>query len=583
MTTATQQGSPQFPQAASNVAASDQATMDAAIAALQAQKDAWVATPVPERIALVDRLIHDFAAIAPRWVDACLQAKEIAPDAPTVGEEWSMGPYTLLKQMRQLRMSLDDIRRRGVPRIPGPVKMRPDGQVTALVFPQTSYDKIFFGGLSAEVWMEPGVTAAGLPNTQAVIYADKNHPGKVALVLGAGNVSGIGPLDALYKLFVEDQVVLFKTNPVNAYLGPLILEAFRALVERDLLRVVYGGAAEGAYLCAHPGVDEVHITGSDKTFDAIVWGPGAEGAARKATGQPLLNKRITGELGNVSPVIVVPGPWSASDLAYQAEHVATMLTTNAGFNCNATRVIVQHEGWKQREALLAGVRKILGSVPTRAAYYPGARERYQSFLAAHPDASQLGAASGSHLPWMLIEGVAPSLTDDLVFTTEAFCGLFAETALLAASTVEYIERAVAFANENIWGSLNVTLLVHPKSLRDPAVAAAIERAVADLRYGTVAVNYWAASGFVIGTTTWGAFPGHPLSDIRSGTGVVHNMLMFDRPQKTVMRGPWRATPVPPWFVTRGRAGRAVFEKLSYFEASPSAAKAPAIAMAALRG
>jgi hypothetical protein len=88
---------------------------------------------------------------------------------------------------------------------------------------------------------------------------------------------------------------------------------------------------------------------------------------------------------------------------------------------------------------------------------------------------------------------------------------------------------------------------------------------------------------VIGTTTWGAFPGHPLSDIRSGTGVVHNMLMFDRPQKTVMRGPWRATPVPPWFVTRGRAGRAVFEKLAYFEASPSAAKAPAIAMAALRG
>ena len=583
MTIAAQQGSPQFPQAASAVAASDQATMDAAIAALQAKKDTWVATPVPERIALVDRLIHDFAAIAPRWVEACMRAKEIAPGTPGVGEEWSMGPYTLLKQMRQLRTSLDDIRRRGVPRIPGPVKTRPDGQVTAQVFPQTTYDKLFFGGLTAEVWMEPGVTAAELPATQAVIYANKNHPGRVALVLGAGNVSGIGPLDALYKLFVEDQVVLFKTNPVNAYLGPLILEAFRALVERDVLRVVYGGAAEGAYLCAHPGIDEIHITGSDKTFDAIVWGPGAEGAARKAAGQPLLSKRITGELGNVSPVIVVPGPWSASDLAYQAEHIATMLTTNAGFNCNATRVIVQHEGWKQREALLAGVRKVLASVPTRAAFYPGAHDRYQSFLAAHPDASQFGAASGSHLPWMLVEGVSPSLQDDVVFTTEAFCSLFAETALVAASVPEYITRAVEFANENIWGSLNVTLLVHPKSLRDPAVAAAVERAVADLRYGTVAVNYWAASGFVIGTTTWGAYPGHPLSDIRSGTGVVHNMLMFDRPRKSVMRGPWRATPTPPWFVTHGRAGRAVFRRLAYFEAAPSAAKAPAIAIAALRG
>ncbi|MGE5334339.1 MAG: aldehyde dehydrogenase family protein, partial [Nitrososphaerota archaeon] len=537
MTIAAQQGSPQFPQAASAIAASDQATMDSAIAALQARKDAWVATSVPERIALVDRLIADFAAVAPRWVDACLRAKDIAPGTPGVGEEWSTGPYTLLKQLRQLRGSLDDIRTRGVPRIPGPVKTRPDGQVTAQVFPQTTYDKLFFGGVAAEIWMEPGVTIADLPKTQAVVYADKNHPGKVALVLGAGNVSGIGPLDAFYKLFVEDQVVLFKTNPVNAYLGPLILEACRSLVERDVLRVVYGGAAEGAYLCTHPGIDEVHITGSDKTFDAIVWGPGAAGAARKAAGQPLLNKRITGELGNVSPVIVVPGPWSASDIAYQAEHIATMLTTNAGFNCNATRVIVQHEGWGQRESLLAGIHQVLSGVPPRVAYYPGAHDRYEAFLRAHPTARQFGDAKGQELPWMLIDSVSHHEQDDIVFTTEAFCGLFAETSLPASSVPEYIEHAVAFANENIWGTLNVTLLVHPKSLRDPAVARAVEQAVANLHYGTVSVNYWAGAGFVLGTTTWGAYPGHPLHDIRSGTGVVHNALMFDRPQKSVMRGP----------------------------------------------
>ena len=103
MTIAAQQGSPQFPQAVSAVAASDQTTMDDAIAELQAQKDAWVATSVPERIALIDRLISDVAAIAPRWVDACLRAKEIAPGAPGVGEEWSTGPYLMLKQLRQFR------------------------------------------------------------------------------------------------------------------------------------------------------------------------------------------------------------------------------------------------------------------------------------------------------------------------------------------------------------------------------------------------------------------------------------------------------------------------------------------------
>src|SRR5690349_878980 len=402
MTIAAQQGSPQFPQAVSAVAASDQTTMDSAIAELQAQKDAWVATSVPERIALIDQMISDVAAIAPRWVDACLRAKEIAPGTPGVGEEWSTGPYLMLNQLRQFRTALDDIRTHGVPRIPGPVKTRPDGQVTAQVFPQTTYDKLFFGGLTAEVWMEPGVTRADLPKTQAVVYANKNHPGKVALVLGAGNVSSIGPLDALYKLFVEDQVVPFKTNPVNAYLGPLILEAFHTLIDQNVLRVVYGGAAEGAYLCNHPGVDEIHITGSDKTFDAIVFGSGAEGAARKAEGKPVLTKKVTGELGNVSPVIVVPGPWSANDLTYQAEHIVSMLTNNAGFNCNATRVIIQQAGWEQRERLLQEIRALLQRVAPRNAYYPGAKDRQQAFVAVHPEAERIGTATGEQLPWTLI-------------------------------------------------------------------------------------------------------------------------------------------------------------------------------------
>ncbi len=204
-------------------------------------------------------------------------------------------------------------------------------------------------------------------------------------------VSSIGPLDIFYKLFNEDQVVVCKMNPVNAYLGPLIEVAFRALIDGGYLRIVYGGAEEGAYLCNHPGVDEIHITGSDKTFDAIVWGPGAEGAARKATGQPLLTKRITGELGNVSPVIVVPGNWSASDIQYQAEHLVSMLTINAGFNCNATRVIVTHAGWKQRDDLLKAIRAIFAKTPSRAAYYPGARDRHAAFVGAHPEADQFGS------------------------------------------------------------------------------------------------------------------------------------------------------------------------------------------------
>lgn len=581
MTTVERRGAPEFPSVIGSIQTSTQTAMDEAIHTLQAHKDAWVALSPHVRIALLDELIRDFTALAPRWVAACLNAKGIAEDAPTASEEWTNGPWPTLKNLRQLRQSLVEIEAKGQPKIPGPIKTHSDGQVVAQVFPQSVYDRVFFSGVTAEIWMEPGISAKELPQTQALVYKNKQHAGKVALVLGAGNVSSIGPMDILYKLFVEDQVVVFKTNPVNAYLGPLIEESFHTLIEQGFLRVVYGGAAEGAYLCNHAGVDEIHITGSDKTFDAIVFGTGPEGARRKAERHPVLTKRITGELGNVSPVIVVPGPWRADDLAYQGEHIATMLTNNAGFNCNATRVIIQHAGWEQRDELVQQIRQVLTKVPPRAAYYPGAKERQESFVTAHPDAEQLGSPTQGQLPWTLIAGVEPENADDICFTTEAFCSLFAETALDAASTAEYIDRAVEFANQHLWGTLNATILVHPASLKDPQIAAAVERAVANLRYGTIGVNYWAGTGFALGVTTWGAFPGHPIENIQSGTGVVHNTLMFDRPQKSVLRAPFKSFPIPAWFVTHGQTASKLFPKLVAFEASPSPTKVPSILASAL--
>lgn len=583
MATSIRQGSFSFPQLTGAIPPSDRATMDAAIQELQAHKDAWVATTPRARIALLQRMSHDMWRIAPRWVEACMRAKQIAPSDLAAGEEWTLGPYPILRHLRLLRESLADIAVGRRPHIPGGITTRPDGQVVARVFPANAYDKLFYGGLRAEAWMQPGVRAASLAETQAEVYFGTPPAGKVALVLGAGNVASITVTDILYKLFNEDQVVVLKSNPVNAYLGPLIADACRALIEGGFLRVVYGGVEEGAYLCGHPGVDEIHITGSDKTFDAIVFGSGPDGARRKATNAPLLTKRITGELGNVSPVIIVPGPWTARDLAYQGEHIASMLTTNAGFNCNATRVLITAANWDRRDALLQRLRATLGAIPPRAAFYPGAGARMDSFARAHPATERIGTATGDQLPWALIPGVDASAVDDICFTTEAFCGLFAETALTATDIPEYIERAVAFCHDTLWGSLNVTLLVHPASLRDAAVRTALDRAVRDLRYGTVAVNYWAAVAFLLGSTPWGAYPGHALNDIQSGTGSVHNTLLFGAAQKAVLRAPFRAVPTPPWFATRGRSATAVFSRLAAFEAGPSPLKVPGIVIPALRG
>ncbi|WP_165423264.1 aldehyde dehydrogenase family protein [Ktedonosporobacter rubrisoli] len=578
----TQRGSPQFPTMSYTMPASTPEEMDAAIQVLQTHKDTWAMLPVRTRITLLDQLIHDFMAISARWVAAGQQAKGIAPNSPLAGEEWSSGTWPVLKNLTQLRQSLSDIETHGQPRIPGPVTARPDHQVVAQVFPISAYDRLFFTGITAEVWMEPGVTIEGLASTQALAYREKQPTGKVALVLGAGNVASIAPMDILYKLFIENQVTLLKMNPVNAYLGPLLAEGFRALVDGGFLRIVYGGASEGSYLCKHGQIDEIHITGSDKTFEAIVFGPGKEGAQRKAEQRPLLTRRITGELGNVSPVIVVPGPWSESDLAYQAAHIVTSLTNNAGFNCNASRVIIQHKQWSQRDALLQKVRKTLAQVPTREAYYPGAQERQRLFLEDHPQAELFGTTSDKELPWTLIADVAATQDNEICFTTEAFCGLFAETALEAEGILDYLDRAVEFANEELWGTLNATLIIHPATLKSPEVREALDRAIANLRYGTIGLNYWAATGYALAVTPWGAFPGHDIYNIQSGTGVVHNTLMFSRSQKTVLRAPFRSIPTPPWFVTRGKAARKVFARLTSMEATPSVLQIPAILWDALR-
>ena len=400
-------------------------------------------------------------------------------------------------------------------------------------------------------------------------------------MLAAGNVASLGPRDVLSKLFVEGKTVVMKANPVNDYLVPHWSRALAPLIDAGVLGIVEGGAAVGQYLTGHERIDEVHITGSDKTYDAVVFGTGSDGARRKAADDPLLTKPVSAELGNVSPVIVVPGRWSIAELRYQAEHVATMLVNNAGFNCISARVVVTHAAWPQRDAFLGALTQTLSQITPRRAYYPGAGERRDAFVAAHPEAEELGTGPDDTLPWTFIRGVPPGHTDDICFNVESFCGQVAETALTAPSPAAFVDAATAFCNEVVWGTLGVTLIVSPASLKEHAVADAVECAVADLRYGSVGVNLWHGLSFAMGSTTWGAYPGHPRTDIQSGTGVVGNTAMFDRPQKSVVRGPFRSRPKPSWFATAPEAYD-VMRRFVAFEAEPSAARIPGLLLAAMR-
>jgi hypothetical protein len=576
------QGSPAIPEAPHRIEPTSQSRLDEALQILEEHKHEWAALDIEERIDLLEHLREGVVAVAERWVQACVEAKGLTLGTAEEGEEWLAGPATVSRNITLLIRTLGDIRDYGAPQLPKPAHARPDGQVVAPVFPASGWDTLLFQGFTGEIWMEPGVTLDNLSEHHAAFYRQKSPRGKLALVLGAGNVSSIGPMDTLYKLFAEGQVVMLKMNPVNEYLGPFIDEAFAPLRERGFFRIAYGGAAEGEYLCQHRLVDEVHITGSDKTHDAIVFGVGEEGAHRKASREPRNTKRLTCELGNVSPVLVVPGPWSQKDLHFHGLNIASSLCNNAGFNCSATRVVVQHEQWELREALLAALRNALQKAADRKPYYPGSEERQEKFLECHPDADQFGTRGPGRVPWTLIHHLDPNDRDEICFNTESWCAQTSEVALSADSVVEYIEKAVDFCNERLWGTLNASIFVHPKSMKDPAIAEAVDKAIADLRYGSVVVNHWAGLNYALGTFSWGAFPGHTIEDIRSGRGVVHNTYLFDRPQKSVLRGPFRVWPKPAWFIDN-KNGAEIGRKTTYFNADPSLARLPGIIWSSLFG
>ena len=97
-----------------------------------------------------------------------------------------------------------------------------------------------------------------------------------------------------------------------------------------------------------------------------------------------------------------------------------------------------------------------------------------------------------------------------------------------------------------------------------------------------AINHWAALAYGLVVTTWGAHPGPTVDDIQSGRGVVHNVLLFDKPQKTVVRGPFRMPMKPPWFVTN-KATHRLGPRLSAFEKDPNILRFLGIAVNSLGG
>lgn len=475
-----------------------------------------------ERRSILRETDRDLDRVAERWVEANLRQKGVPPGGFAECEEW-----LIFGALRAL------VRKLAEPPRPGPIVRRPDGSRVRRIFPTTLLERLAYVGIRGEARL-------GAP------VAPPRKPG-VCVVLGAGNLASIPAADALHMIFVEGQAVLLKPSPIHVDLIPILREAFASLIRRDLLRIVEGGPETGAALCRHPRVDSIHVTGSDRTYEAIVASS---------------DKPVTAELGGVGPILVVPGPWTEDDLARQASLVATALAGNAGFNCITPRVLVQDASWPLRGRFLDAIGRALEAAPPRPSFYPGSREMHDALVASHPTSRRF--AEGTYT---LATGITP---DDPIFRREHFCPFLAEVPINGT----FIESAVAFANDRLWGNLAVTLLVHPDSWGPK-----IDRAIADLRYGLVTVNLFAGYPYLLMAAPWGAYPGNTRADIQSGIGVVNNPMALEGIEKSVFTAPFRRyDPIH----LRARRPHVLGRRLSAFQGRPSLGKLPGLAAAVLR-
>ena len=247
-------------------------TLETSLERLDAGKKRLAKLPVGERISLLEQCILSIANVAQDWTEAACQAKGIPSKSPARAEEILAGPVATLRQLQLFLTTMRHIHRRGAPPIPKLVDHPSGKRLGAVVTPTSGlFDPLCFINFTATTWLNEGITRDNIRQHLAPAYEGLGRTG-LSVVLGAGNVSSISLTDALTKFCVENRAVLIKMNPVNEYLGPIFERALSPLIENDMLRIVTGDAELAAKAMHDSRVDDVHITGSGRTHDAICWG-----------------------------------------------------------------------------------------------------------------------------------------------------------------------------------------------------------------------------------------------------------------------------------------------------------------------
>ena len=508
----------------------------------------WAAIDPRSRAEIARRTACATVAVARAWADAAVEVKQAPGNGPSRAEEIATGPMGTARLCLLTARSLLDIDRSGTPGTASPPRVLHPGRRSVAGTPApligldvlpargpsgTLYDPLIHGGLRATIRChDPGGPAAFLKSWQH--EADQRpRGGGVSLVLGAGNVTGLGPADVLCQVFEHGRAALLKLHPLQSSLETVFTVALAPLIEAGLVAILSGGADVASSAIAAPQLTHVHVTGGRATYEAILFGgPRPSGPAP----QPRLTQSISCELGNVTPWFILPGRYSTAELAFQADQLAASIINNTSFNCIATKVIVTCRSWEQRQAFLGLVQRRLASLPPRPGWYPGA-------AAVWSEATGHASPADGTLPWSVVCGVDPA-RDGRLLEREWFVPVVAEVPLDAGTLAEFCSRALGLSHR-LPGSLAASVTI-PSGLPETARLHA-EQLVDHLAFGVVAVNTWSALAYSLGKVPWGGFPGATMLEPKSGIGFVHDPLLLPLVHNSVIRAPLWSALRPPWF------------------------------------
>ncbi len=508
-----------------------------------------------ELISMFEECINNIKEIAYYWATVSADSKNISK-TNAEGEEWLGGPFASVFGLQYYIETLKNVNK------PLNSELFNKKINTYKVFPNNFLEQIFFPFISAEVKFNKNIDFKEIEKYRGFSMR-YNHEPSISLILGAGNVSCIPLLDAIFHMVTKRSVVYIKLNPVNDYLLPVYEKVFKNFIERGYMVITKGSVDESKYMVNHKGIDHIHLTGSDETYELIVYGRKLnENEKKLKTLKKTNTKSFSSELGNVTPIVIHPGKWTNSEINFQARKIVTAKLNNGGFNCISAQVVVLPENWKYTEKLINAIKYYLKKVDDRYSYYPNSIDLLNKLEKdKHYQRHNELSCATPHLS-REIKSYSKYETSEVWGTSIYF------KKLDSTDDLDFSKKAIDYCNNSLWGNLGASVII--KNHKRKGIKEITESYVNNMKYGTIAINEWSALGFIIPSLPWGGYPGNKDNDIQSGQDFVHNSLFFESALNGVVYSKFRMSRLidPLWFVTN-KKGKKVFKNLTYFQIDKS--------------